>query len=459
MPSRTTSIFREYREFRMSEANLTAGARTRPSGRRTSIFTAAERVWPAPAAEHGLPSSLKRVHEAPRLQPSDPEWSGIELRVHTDLAEVEREWRTFERQADCTVFQAFDWIAKWQHHIGARRGVIPAVVLGRNAAGQILFILQFAIETHGLVRRLTWLGSELCDYNAPLLAKRFSRDVSVDRFVGLWRDVVDLLRSNAGLRFDLIDLQKMPETVGGQKNPFLALPVLANPSGAYVANLGNSWDEFYAAKRSSQTRKRERRQLKHLAEHGEVNFVDVQDRHEIKQTLDTLFAQKKRSFMRMGVEDIFARPGYREFFYDIATNSNMRELVHVSRLDVGKTMAAENLGLTFRSCYYLVLSSYHDGELARFGPGRAHLHELLSHAMARGFSHFDFTIGDESYKRDWSDTELRLYDYLGAATLWGASVVATTTAFRRTKRLIKQNPTLWRVFSKARALAGGIGKR
>jgi CelD/BcsL family acetyltransferase involved in cellulose biosynthesis len=414
MPSRTTSIFREYREFRMSEANLTAGARTRPSGRRTSIFTAAERVWPAPAAEHGLPSSLKRVHEAPRLQPSDPEWSGIELRVHTDLAEVEREWRTFERQADCTVFQAFDWIAKWQHHIGARRGVIPAVVLGRNAAGQILFILQFAIETHGLVRRLTWLGSELCDYNAPLLAKRFSRDVSVDRFVGLWRD---------------------------------------------VANLGSNWDEFYAAKRSSQTRKRERRQLKHLAEHGEVNFVDVQDRHEIKQTLDTLFAQKKRSFMRMGVEDIFARPGYREFFYDIATDSNMRELVHVSRLDVGKTMAAENLGLTFRSCYYLVLSSYHDGELARFGPGRAHLHELLSHAMARGFSHFDFTIGDESYKRDWSDTELRLYDYLGAATLWGASVVATTTAFRRTKRLIKQNPTLWRVFSKARALAGGIGKR
>ena len=39
-------------------------------------------------------------------------------------------------------------------------------------------------------------------------------------------------------------------------------------------------------------------------------------------------------------------------------------------LDVGSTMAATNLGLQFRNSYSLVLSSYHDGELSRFGPGR-----------------------------------------------------------------------------------------
>ena len=70
----------------------------------------------------------------------------------------------------------------------------------------------------------------------------------------------------------------MPEAVGAQRNPFLDLKVRANPSGAYVAMLGGDWDAFYAAKRSSSTRKRERRQFKHLAEHGEVRFVDVRDR-------------------------------------------------------------------------------------------------------------------------------------------------------------------------------------
>jgi CelD/BcsL family acetyltransferase involved in cellulose biosynthesis len=332
------------------------------------------------------------------------------------------------------------------------RGVIPAVVVGREPSGPVLFILQFEIERRGAIRRLNWLGSELCDYNSPLLAEEFSREVSAERFLALWRDALDLVRLDPRLRFDLIDLQKNPQSVGRQANPFLALPVRANPSGAYVSNLGQDWDSFYAAKRSSQTRKRERRQLKQLAEHGDIQFVDVIDRADIERTLDTLFAQKTRSFMRMGVEDIFARPGYRDFLRDVATDPGLRDLVHVSRLDVGPTMAAENIGLTFRSCYYLVLSSYHDGDLARLGPGRAHLHELMRHAIERGFSQFDFTIGDESYKRDWSDTELRLFDYLGAATVWGSWAAAMIAAFRRTKRTIKQTPILWRAFSKARAL-------
>ncbi len=101
-------------------------------------------------------------------------------------------------------------------------------------------------------------------------------------------------------------------------------------------HLGGDWDTFYAAKRSSSTRKRERRQLKHLAEYGEVRFVDVQDRDDIARTLDDLDRRRNRaSFARMGVEDIFARPGYREFFLDVATDHNVGALTHVSRLDVG----------------------------------------------------------------------------------------------------------------------------
>ena len=220
----------------------------------------------------------------------------------------------------------------------------------------------------------------------------------------------------------------MPETVGAQRNPFLSLPIQPHPSGAYVATLADDWDKFYAAKRSSSTRKRERRELKHLAEHGDVRFVDVQETDDIARTLDDLMAQKSRAFARMGVENIFARPGYREFFLDVATDHNVGALTHVSRLDVGSTSAAVNLGLTFRDSYYLVLSSYHDGDLAKFGPGRAHLHQLMRHAIDRGFSRFDFTVGDEGYKRDWSDTVLRLYDYLAAETPRGWLFVALTSS-------------------------------
>jgi CelD/BcsL family acetyltransferase involved in cellulose biosynthesis len=410
-------------------------------------------------AERELASSSGQPIATAGARVSESTWSGISLRLYGDLGEVEREWKAFERRADCTVFQTFDWLAKWQRHIGKRNDTIPAIVLGGNAEGHLLFILQLAVETRGPVRCLTWLGSALCDYNAPLLAEDFSRNLGPQRFVPLWQEIVRLLRTNPRFRFDFVDLQKMPETIGAQRNPFLNLQVLAHPSGAYVANLDGDWEAFYAAKRSSSTRKRERRQLKHLAEYGEIRFVDVQDRADIARTLETLISQKSRSFARMGVEDIFARPGYREFFLDIATDLNVSALTHVSRLDVGATTAATNLGLRFRDCYYLVLSSYHDGEFSRFGPGRAHLHELLRHAIERGFQRFDFTVGDEPYKRDWSDTELQLHDYLAAVSVRGWPVAAMTAAYRRTKRVIKQSPALWHAFSKARVLAGSLGHR
>jgi CelD/BcsL family acetyltransferase involved in cellulose biosynthesis len=364
------------------------------------------------------------------------------------------EWKAFEHAADHLVFQSFDWLANWQRHVGITRGTIPAIVVGREIDGEMLFILPLAVETAGSCRRLCFLASRLCDYNAPLLARNFSARVSTERFLLAWRDVLALLRSQPGMQFDLVDLEKMPEYVGEQRNPFLDLCVQPHPSGAYLADLPREWAAFYAEKRSSSTRKRERRQLRQLAEHGELCFVDVQDSDETTRTLATLIEQKSRVFARMGVDDRFARPGIREFFLAIARDPAMRELVHVSRLDVGTQIVAASVGLKFRDCYYLILSSYHDGELSRFGPGRAHLNELLRHAIERGFRVFDFTVGDEPYKRDWSNIELALHDYLGAVTLHGWATVGMLAGFRRLKRHIKRSPALWRTFMRARAFAG-----
>ena len=89
-------------------------------------------------------------------------------------------------QADGTVFQTFDWLATWQRHIGARNGVRPAIVVGRDGAGTHA-VPAAAGGPHGAALRAssTWLGSELCDYNAPLLARDVFRDASTAR--ASWR--------------------------------------------------------------------------------------------------------------------------------------------------------------------------------------------------------------------------------------------------------------------------------
>jgi CelD/BcsL family acetyltransferase involved in cellulose biosynthesis len=377
----------------------------------------------------------------------------LRLAIHDDLHAVEQDWRAFERMADGTVFQCFDWVSAWQRHVGERNGVKPAIVTVRDGGGDLLMILPLAIES-GAVRRLTWLASDLCDYNTPLLAPDFSRLIGEARFAELWRDILERLRSHPDYRYDLIQLEKMPEQVGAQRNPMLGFEVVLNPSNAYATELGKNWEQFYAAKRSSSTRRRDRTKRNKLAQFGEVSFVNPERPEDVAASFEILMQQKTGQFARMGVPNIFSHPGYPEFYRDVA--ARRPDMVHISRLDVGAAAAALNYGLVFRGRYYHVLASYTDHEMSKFGPGAAHLHELMSYAIGKGCTVFDFTIGDERYKRDWCESDIKLYDYVAMATARGAVVAGPLLAMRAAKRWIKQTPAVWNAVTKVRAMFGAL---
>jgi CelD/BcsL family acetyltransferase involved in cellulose biosynthesis len=380
----------------------------------------------------------------------------LSLSVHDSLAAIEQEWRRFEQTADCTPFQTFDWLSAWQRHVGAATGVTPAIVIARRG-DELLLLMPLGIERRSFARCLVFLGDVLCDYHAPLLAPDFATLVP-EGLPALWHNIARLLQATRASRHDAIIFDKMPATIGGQKNPMLALNVTLNPSGAYETALPADWEAYYASKRSSATRRRDRTKLKRLGELGPVKFVNPDTSAELALTFDLLVQQKSKAFARMGVPNLFAPTGHAAFYRELATSPRYRSLVHLSRLHVGTTWAALNLGITFRDCYFHILASYDDGEVSRFGPGAAHLRELLRYAIARGLTRFDFTIGDEPYKRDWCDAEQPLYDYVGAATIRGLPAAIMAFGWGRAKRAIKKS-AMWNAVQRLRATAGSLRKQ
>ena len=381
---------------------------------------------------------------------------GWQLTVYDDLQAVENIWRDFQKGADCTAFQTFEWLSAWHRNIGSKNGVTPAIILARGADGGILFILPLARQSAYFVREITWLGSNLCDYNAPLLASDFSQRVDERGIRSLWDATLRLLRNIPALQFDVIRLEKMPESVRAQRNPMLALPTTLNPSGSYATPLADNWETFYAAKRSGSTRGRDRSKRKRLAEHGQLEFVTAKTAAQARATIEVLAAQKSAHFARLGISNLFARPGYLNFLKDVASCPDAAGLTHVSELHVGSQVAAASFALTFGGRYYYVLSSYTDGELSRLGPGSVHLQELLRYAIENHFTIFDFTIGDERYKLDWCDGTSPLYDHISTASLRGFVWVVLARLLKTVKRTIKQTPILWACFTKLRSLLAGI---
>jgi D-aspartate ligase len=380
----------------------------------------------------------------------------LSVQIFSDLGAIEAQWRQFERTADCTVFQTFDWLATWQKHVGERRNARPVIAVGRFAAGDIALIVPLCLMQGPLARRLCWMGQDISDYNAPLLAAEFSARTTRDDFLAAWHELLVQMQCEPLLHHDWIEFEKMPETVGAQTNPFVHLPVTPNRSNAHLAHLGDDWEKFYHAKRSAATRRRDRSKLRHMSQFGDVQFITATDGVDAHRTLEILMAQKSRALARKGVADIFALPGHRAFFLDLAINPKARHQVHIARTQIGDVCAATNFGIVFRGCYYHLLASYVDGEVAHYGPGALHLRELLAYAIRRGLKSFDFTIGDEPYKRDWCDTVLKLYDHAATTTWRGLPARMSSSLQRRSKRLIKQTPLLWTLASYGRGAVAAV---
>lgn len=414
----------------------------------TPLTTAFERATGLPVQRPEWADKKTFISSA--LQANRPE---VLLSLHDEFEPLKAVWQKLEREGDATAFQSYTWLSTWQRHIGTVQRIKPAIIVGWDRGGGALFILPFGVERGVMLNRLVWLGEGLCDYHAPLLSKEFSRHVNPAQFAGLWNDIAQLLPAH-----QMVTLGRMPERIGDQANPLMALGAMRrHPSSAHLTRLNKNWDSYYSAKRSAGSKKRDRQKRRKIEELGEVSFVTPTSAEERLATLEAIVAQKSVAFARMGVANIFEKPGYLAFYRALAGDAEALDLLHLSHLTVGDTVAAASCGLSMGGSYYYVLASYdEEAEAARFGPGVVHLMELMAHATETGHAVFDFTIGDEAYKESWCEVEVPLFDYFEPNTLAGWAGVGPRIALHQAKRFIKQTPVLWQTFTRLRAAAAGF---
>ncbi|MGV8996093.1 MAG: GNAT family N-acetyltransferase [Parvibaculaceae bacterium] len=381
------------------------------------------------------------------------------LSVHDDLASLATIWTSLEQSGDCTAFQTHAFVSTWFTHVGRANGVTPCVVVGWDAedAGEgkgPLFIMPLAITQGTFGTKLEWLAGNISDYKGPLLAKNFALRVRPGQFKALWKQIRDMLPEH-----DIVELTSMPEKIGGQANPFMQLGSMTqHASSAHMTRINDGWDAYYDNKRSSGSKKRDRQKRRKLEEFGETVLVTPTDTATIAETVELLIAQKSVAFVRMGVANIFDKPGMRDFYMALATDAAAQGLIEVSRLEVGGKVAATNWGISFKGRFHYVLTSYDEQntELAKRGPGMIQLMELMQRAANTGHTEFDFTVGDEGYKADWCEIETLLFDHVEAATVRGLLIRLPRTTFLKVKRFIKQTPVLWQAYTRMRAATGGL---
>lgn len=365
--------------------------------------------------------------------------------VDEDMAAVAAEWRAFEKTAAMTVFQSYAWLSTWASTAGARRGSRPRIVTVRDREARTVMILPLALERRMGVEALVWMGEQEADYLAPLVDPSADVTPGGRRMTSICIEIARAVPEACALIFE-----RTVSQIGETANPLCRLPSAEHPCRAHALTLGNDWDTLYAARRGRNTRKRDRQRRRRLEELGALRFeiaVDASSRHRM---LDTILAQKAHWFAARGIADPFISGGASEFLHALIDDPVASQDLHISALTLDGEVVAGNFGYLSNAELHAVIGSVTDGEAARHSPGNVLLHELFRWCISHGLTKFDFTIGDEPYKKEWCDTELELRDIRLPVTLMGFVALAPRAIRAAAVRAIKRSPRVYALAYAAR---------
>ncbi|MCC5858721.1 MAG: GNAT family N-acetyltransferase [Ectothiorhodospiraceae bacterium] len=329
-----------------------------------------------------------------------------ELTVHvepvSDRAALANRWTALEHEADISFFQSWLWIGAWLDHIGDQarprvlrwtdgdRDVGLAVICGRDRyalhrfPNRTLFLHEsgwgrsnFVIEYNGLVIRrgyeqavaesmLDWFLAEAAWSELVLSAVR-AEDPLLAAATRRGMVLVDELNRSPCWYVDLTGLRAQRRTL--------------------LQSLGKN------------SRYQIRRQLRRLAELGEVRTDQARTVEEAHAHFDGLKEFHQRYWQSRGRSGSFANPRWEAFHRDVITAGLGDGRVQLLRFSAGEKPLGYIYTLVHRGHVAMLQSGFNYAEFEDYQVGLVCNSLAVEWNLDLGMTSYDFLAGDAQYKR------------------------------------------------------------
>lgn len=317
--------------------------------------------------------------------------------------ELEREWDGLELRARAHIFQNHRLIRSWLETVGRHLNVRLAIVLYREN-GILQAVFPGCIIKRMAVPNLTWLGGFNIDYGDILFAS--STSLRVDDFIGT---AFAVLTQRTGLRACFFDNVREDASI----YEYLRAHFVQYRTGVapYVL-LDGSFEQYcdslkvFRKKMKSDTQ----RQIRRLSALGTLEFrICRRDDRSLDEIVRTFVEQKKSRLDAQGRTGVIGQPGYSDL---LLTEASQNSNIHLSYLSLNDEIMAVHFGYMFKNeRMYYYMPSFAD-EYGTYSPSRVLVYFLLENCFQLGVKVFDFTIGDEPYKYDWTRDEVAVTSFM-----------------------------------------------
>lgn len=336
--------------------------------------------------------------------------------------------------ATCTAApaQSPDWFDAWT---SAAEGDVTARLIAVPSSDGCLY-LPVEIGRIGPVRIAQYVGGRHANGNFPVFEGEMSH---------LKRSqLVDAARA-ALPGVDLVRLERNIAVLDGRTNPLAALGQTPSPNIALAVDLSGGFDALLQRASGKRKRKKHRSQTRKFEAFGGHRRVEARNAQEVDRLLDAFFDMKAQRFRAMGVRDVFAPPRVRAAWRALFKNAldTERPAFVLHGLEVGGRLRAVTGSSLSGDRVICEFGAIADDEVASASPGEFLFFENIQDACRQGYAIYDFSVGDEAYKRLWCDLETQQFDVLVPLTIKGHLAVAALRARASMVRAVKSNRRIW----------------
>lgn len=338
------------------------------------------------------------------------------------------------------------WIEEWVAN-ASPDGFVAIV----EAAGSPVYALALEVVRSGPFRVARFMSGSHANGNFPAADPAFLEAGALDV-----EAIVAAIRA-ARPDIDALVLERLLPELGGLANPLIALPHFQSPNPSLAVSLKGGFEALLSRVSGKRKKKKHRSQTRKFEAAGGFRRIEARTSEEVTRLLDAFFAMKEFRLHKMGVANVFGDDGIRTFFRALFRDA-LREtpppfVLHA--LEVGgqlRAVTGSSLSADRLVCEFGAIA---EDELGHASPGDFLFFENIAEACRHGLEVFDFSVGDEPYKRLWCDIETRHFDVVAPLTAKGKLLAWSLRLKAGAKAYVKNSPTIWKLTKLLRKKAGG----
>ena len=370
----------------------------------------------------------------------------VTVEVRAADAAALADYAAFCRQAVHGPAQHPLWVRAWVEEVNA-----DVLVVTARRDGAPLFMLALEVVAKGPFRVARFVGGSHANGNFAAMARE-EPDVAAH---DAGRAIAAALRA-ARPDLDLMLLSRQNPHFDGIANPLSRLATMTSPNISLAARLDGGFEALLGRSGRSRKLRHYKKRLARFRQGGGFRLIEAATAQEVSTLLDAFFVLKGERLRKAGIANVFAGDDIEAFFrklFAAALEATPVPFVLHGLEAGGKVVAVNGLSVTDHS-FVSEFGGIDDSDPGA-SPGYFLNHNTVEWACRLDKKLFDFSVGDEPYKRSWADVETWQFETLLPLTMGGRALSLYERGRAVAVRRLKANDRLWDLARKLRLRLAG----